>query len=180
MSSFHWAEIVVAVWTLLLAMWQLVLVDRSMYGLVLFWSAPALIAVAVRWHRLHSGRKSDVTTFLMPWAATYLGCMSLVLHLAAEPRVLPSFTGEHQGRTEFSEQFNKLSVVSRRVLSADVLVTGLFGFVFGGYVLFWRDFVGRPLSGQTRMSPFTNLLGLMVLWGTPALVVIAVVVALAS
>jgi hypothetical protein len=133
--SIRWAEVAVTIWTLALAAWQLLLIDRSMYGFLLVWMSPAFIAVAIRVFALRCANPPELVRVLTPWAAVYLAVMSVVMMAASNPAVFPSMQALHTGGTEFADTWNRLDLVSRRVIATNMTLAAISVFAFIGYTL---------------------------------------------
>jgi hypothetical protein len=133
--SIRWAEVVVAIGTLAVAAWQLLLIDRAMYGFLLVWMSPAFGAVVVRLCALRQSNPPELVRALTPWAAVYLAVMSVIMLAASNPAVLPSILALHPGGTDFAETWNRLDLVSRRVIAANMTLAAIALFAFLGYTL---------------------------------------------
>ena len=160
-------DLVVSFGTLLLAFWQMLLIDQTMAGFIIAWTFPPVLAVAVR----HFNSKLSWPSI---WASAYLILLGTVQWAASDPTIAPEFVALHPAATEFAVTWNQLDVVTRRVICANMALSGAFLFALLGYQLGWRPIVHPSPHAQTSRG--TCALALITFWLLPGLSVIVVIV----
>lgn len=156
-------DIAVTIGTLLLSLWQMLLIDQSFVGFVIFWAIPPLLAVAAN---VFNG--SDWTT---KWASAYLVLMAAAQWIAATPAILPQFDALHPAATEFAATWNQLDVVTRRVISVNIALNCAFMFGLFGYTLGWLPIVHNPY--QVPVPWLRCILALVTFWLLPGIGLLA-------
>lgn len=146
--------------SLVVAMYQFVLIDPSLIGFAVFWTLAPILVIAL-----------DLFMPMRPFARRvvliYLLLVSFGTWLSANPSVLPGMGGLHPGATEFADQWNQLDAASRRLIAWNMGLTASLLFWFLGYAVGWVPLTQRHLP--TGISPQTARLAVGVCWGLPLL-----------
>src|SRR5688500_16991915 len=92
MGLLTYTDAAIAIGAVLLAMWQLLEVDRDWMGFVLFFGAVPLLMLAARWW----SRARAVSAF----ATVYLVLLGIGTMIAKMPSVIPALSFEHPADTK--------------------------------------------------------------------------------
>jgi hypothetical protein len=163
LKHLHWFEVVLAVWSLALAGWQLTKVDPQLSQFVAMWLIPPFYAIYVQLR----GRPS---AFMRGWSAIYLIALSVGDIIASDPHWLAHIKAIHPADTPFAVRWNQLDVVSRRVFAWNMVLAGSSLFCLMGYSFGWRNAYDRIRYGRAELSLFTSVLALLTLWVLPGVV----------
>jgi hypothetical protein len=158
----HWFEVILAVWSLGMAGWQFVKIDRQLAPFVLMWMVPPLAAI---WVRLKGGSRG----FIRGWAIVYLVALSAGDIVASNAQLLPWIKSLHPAETEFAERWNRLDFVSRRMFSWNMVLACASIYCLPGYFIGWRNFNDRIRLGRSEFSLVTSVLALLVFWILPGI-----------
>lgn len=167
MKHLGWLDIAVAIGAVLLSLWQLLLVDSSLIGFVIFWAIPPFLAVVIKVVGGGANWNSQ-------WASAYVMMMAASQSITSTPAILPQFVALHPAATEFAQKWNQLDIVPRRVISVNMTLTGAFIFAWLGYVFGWLPLVRSPHA--ERLARPICVLALITLWLLPGLGLLGMII----
>jgi hypothetical protein len=163
LKHLHWFEVVLALWSVALAGWQLTQIDAQLVRFAAMWLIPPFYAIYVQLR----GRPS---AFMRGWSSVYLVALTVGDIIASDPRRLAYIEAIHPADTPFAVRWNQLDVVSRRIFAWNMVLACASLFCLMGYSFGWRNVYDRIRHGRAELSLFTSTLALLTLWVLPAVV----------
>ncbi len=153
----EWIDRAFALSALALAMARLVQIDRGLIGFALCWFVPPVVLAGLTLRR-------GASVAFHAIVGTYLGVISVGAWIATSPGIFPALNSSHPGDTDFARLWNRLDVVSRRLIAWNGGATALL-LIFGLGWPFFAELRRRARTGRGRMSAGVAGVAVAVLWG---------------
>lgn len=151
-------------------MLRLVQVDRGMIGFALVWFLPPMVLAGLTLRRGGSVAFHAIV-------GIYLAVISVGAWTASSPGVFPVLNAPHPGDTDFARLWNRLDLISRRLITWNLGATALLLLFALGWP-FFAELRRQARTGRARMSFGVAALAVAVLWSFAALLLLSILAGL--